>query len=111
MTNDNDDSKFKNDILELWSNSHWLLVRNAHQAAIYLFKVNNQNIRKLLEICSKLTIKTPEQSNWRHSGVFIVRFMKFCLLFYSFYCCFEQENAAWVKLNIIFPTQTAIYVL
>ena len=28
---------------------------------IYLFKVNNRNTRKRCEICSKLTIKTPEQ--------------------------------------------------
>ena len=32
--------------------------------------VNNRNIRKRCEICSKLTIKTP----WRRSGVFIVHF-------------------------------------
>ena len=29
-------------------------------AGIYLFKVNNEN-GKMCEICSKLTIKTPEQ--------------------------------------------------
>ena len=28
---------------------------------IYLFKVNNINTRKKCEICSKLTIKTPER--------------------------------------------------
>ena len=28
-------------------------------ANIYLFKVNNRTIRKMCEICSKLTIKTP----------------------------------------------------
>ena len=27
----------------------------------YLFKVNNKNARKRCEICSKLTIKTPER--------------------------------------------------
>ena len=32
-------------------------------ANIYLFKVNNRNIRRRCEICSKLTIKIPE---WRH---------------------------------------------
>ena len=31
-------------------------------ANIYLFKVNNRNTRKRCEICSKLTIKTPERS-------------------------------------------------
>ena len=43
-------------------------------ANIYLFKVNNKNTRKRCEICSKLTIKTPERRQWRRSGVFIVNF-------------------------------------
>ena len=30
-------------------------------ANIYLFKVNKRNTRKRCEICSKLTIKTPER--------------------------------------------------
>ena len=28
---------------------------------MYLFKINNKNARKSCEICSKLTIKTPER--------------------------------------------------
>ena len=43
-------------------------------ASIYLFKVNNRNTRARCEICSKLTIKTPERRHWRRSGVFIVTF-------------------------------------
>ena len=43
-------------------------------AGIYLLKVNNRNIRTRCGICSKLTIKTPEQRQWRRSGVFIVNF-------------------------------------
>ena len=38
----------------------------------YLFKVNNRNTRTRCEICSKLTIKTAEQRQWRRFGVFIV---------------------------------------
>ena len=38
---------------------------------IYLLNVKDGNIRKRCEICSKLTVKTPEQ---RHFGVFIVNF-------------------------------------
>ena len=30
-------------------------------AGIYLLKVNNKNARTMCEICSKLTIKTPER--------------------------------------------------
>ena len=32
------------------------------------FKVNNESNRTLFEICSKLTLKTPEQEQRRHSG-------------------------------------------
>ena len=41
-------------------------------AGIYLLKVNNKNTRTRCELCSKLTIKTPELRHWRRSGVFIV---------------------------------------
>ena len=41
-------------------------------ANIYLFKANNRITRKRGEICSKLTIKTSERRQRRHSGVFIV---------------------------------------
>ena len=43
-------------------------------AGIYLFKYNNRNTRTRCEICSKLTIKTPERRQWRRSGIFIVNF-------------------------------------
>ena len=36
--------------------------------------INVRNTRTKCEICSKLTIKTPERHRWRHSGVFIVSF-------------------------------------
>ena len=42
--------------------------------SIYLLKVNNKNTRARSEICSKLTIKTPDRLQWRRSGVFIVIF-------------------------------------
>ena len=38
----------------------------------YLFKVNNGPSRTTYEICTKLTIKTPEQRHWCRSGVLIV---------------------------------------
>ena len=43
-------------------------------AGIYLLKFNNRNTRARCEICSKLTIKTPERRDWRRSGVSIVDF-------------------------------------
>ena len=39
-----------------------------------LFKVNNRKTSTRREICSKLTIKTPERRQWRRSSVFIVNF-------------------------------------
>ena len=50
------------------------IVFNQHPAGICLIKVNNRNTRKTCEICSKLTIKTPERCQWRYFGVFIVSF-------------------------------------
>ena len=38
---------------------------------ICMFKVNNRNTRTRCEICSKLTIKTPEWRQWRRTGVFV----------------------------------------
>ena len=49
-----------------------------------MLKVNNRNTRTRREICSKLTIKTPESRLWRPSGVFIVNF--------------EQVNADWDEI-------------
>ena len=44
---------------------------NTNSAGIYLLKVNN---RTRCEVCSKLTIKTPERRQWRRFDVFIVNF-------------------------------------
>ena len=44
------------------------------QVGIYLLKVNNRSTRIRCEICSKLTLKTPERHHWRHADVFIVNF-------------------------------------
>ena len=53
------------------------------------FKVNNKNTNIRCEICSKLTIKTPERCHWSHSGVFIVNFEHISNL---------QVNGGWVLL-------------
>ena len=53
-------------------------------ADIYLLKVNNRNTREKCEICSKLTIKIPEQRQWRRSGIFIVNFEHISHLFLVF---------------------------
>ena len=43
-------------------------------AGNYIFKINNKNTRTRCEICSNLTLNTPERRKWRRSGVFIVNF-------------------------------------
>ena len=42
--------------------------------SIYVFQVNKGNTRTILEICSKLTIKTLEQCQRSRSGIFVVNF-------------------------------------
>ena len=39
-----------------------------------LLKINNKKTITKCEICSKLTIKTPEPRHWRLSGVFNINF-------------------------------------
>ena len=51
---------------------------------IYLLKVNNRNTRTRFEICSKLTIKTPERRH--HSGIFIVNLEHISHLVLVFLC-------------------------
>ena len=65
----------KNSILDVWLYSEyasWLVW--SILAGNYVFKVNNRNARTRCEICSKLTIKTPQRRGWRRCGVFIVNF-------------------------------------
>ena len=71
---------------------------SAFPVGIYLLKANAISTRTRCEICSKLTIKTPEWCQWRRSGVFIVNFD--CIL----QLCsnvsivnFENVIAGWVK--------------
>ena len=40
---------------------HELGDQSSSQVGCYLFKVNNGNTRTMCEICSKLSIKTPER--------------------------------------------------
>ena len=60
---------------------------------IYLLKVNNRNTRASCEICSELTVKTPERGHY--FSVSIVNF--------------EQVIADWGGLNIICHPQRGIW--
>ena len=82
--------------LKTQEKSHDILADN------YMFKVNNRTTRTRCEISSKLTIKTPERRQWRHSGVFIINFEQFFTPCSSVSIVkFEHANADWV-------TQTGI---
>ena len=53
--------------------SHSMKVRKSQWFDnIYSFKVNNRNSRIRCEICSKLTMKTPEQRHWHFFLVFLL---------------------------------------
>ena len=56
-----------------WVRHRRVLFFENSPADIYMFKVKNKNTRARCEICSKLTIKTPERRR-RRFGVFIVNF-------------------------------------
>ena len=58
-----------------------------------------ENTRTRCEICSKLTIKTPERRQWRRSGVFIVNFEHISHLVLVFLYNFEHLIAGWVVLQ------------
>ena len=54
-----------------------------YPANIYLFKVNSRIARKRCEICSKVTIKTPER---RRSVIFIVTFENIAHMNFHEFC-------------------------
>ena len=66
------------------------------QLAITSFKLNNKTARTRCEICSKLTIKTPEERHGRLSGVIVISFEHISLCSTVFIVNFEQVNAGWV---------------
>ena len=63
-----------------------------YPAGNYMLKINNRNTRARCEICSKLTIKTPEQRLCSCSGSFIVNFEQISEVVLNF----EQINVGWV---------------
>ena len=68
-----------------------------YQMNNWLTKVfNNNSTRKKCEICSNLTIKTPERRQWRHSNVCIVNFEQIS----SFFLMFLMTNLNnWVVIQ------------
>ena len=78
------------------------LIRRSFPAGIYLLKVNNRNTKTRCEICSKLTIKTPERSHWRRSSVFIVNFEHISHLALVLLLLTLNVIAGWVGRTMFF---------
>ena len=76
--------------------------KNNPPTNIYSFQVNNRNTRQNYEICSKLTIKTPERRHWRRSDVVIVNFEHYFIPFSSvFVADSEQVNVRWAPVILL----------
>ena len=69
---------------------------------VYLFKVIKGNPRTMCEICSELTINTPELRHWCCSGIFIVHFEQILLIALVF---------PFLTLNKYIPTGINYFVL
>ena len=65
-------------------------LKTVYSSRHLLVQSQNRNTGKMCEICSKLTIKTPERRHWRRSGVCIVNF--------------EQVNAGWDGIVLLVST-------
>ena len=92
----------------LWFYSENLFSK--YSVSIYLFRVNNRNTRSKYELCSKLTVKTPER-RWRRSSVLLLTPSIVHTLF-LYFCCwlwtskYGLDKRLFIKLttwNLIEP--------
>ena len=67
---------------------------------IFLLKVDIRNTRTIFEICSKLTIKTPERRQWRCFGVFIVNFERISNFTKADWRCFSCLSRCLPQRNL-----------
>ena len=70
------------------------------QASNRMFKVSNRNSITRCEICSKLTIKTPERRLCRRSGVFFVNFEHISQLVLVFLLGGPKKRGPKIRLSI-----------
>ena len=68
-------------------------IKTIQPAGIYFFKYSNGSTRSMCDICSKLTIKTPEQRQLLRSDVFIVNFEQMSHIAGVSIVDFEEVNA------------------
>ena len=81
-------------------------------AGIYLLKFNNRNTRTRCEICSELTIKTPERRQWRiypYLSVFSPNAGKYRpekLRIWTIFCSFVPiKNPYQVNVFFLYPLE------
>ena len=67
-----------------------------------MYKVNNKNTRARCEVCSKLTVETPEPRLWLCSDVFIVDFEHISYL---------ALGVSIVALNSKMPAGNTVYII
>ena len=59
-------------------------------------KLTIETLEECVKYVLKLTIKTPDRCQWRHSGIFIVNFDHIsCLLQFFYFFNFEHVNGGW----------------
>ena len=94
----------------------FLLIRaRDFPVGIRLLKVSNRNGRARCEICSELTIKTPELIHWRRSGVFIVNFehsasfVNFEYIITDWVMCGYRSTRIFVSICLRKVVQGAVY--
>ena len=121
---------FQHNVWKAWDNLFWVGNKNARligamylkgkhyvfPSGIYLFKVNNRNIRTMFEIYSELTRKTPERRWWRcwtdftHcSGFSVVGFVQVNVYWGSDVCVITNEDIQ--HINPFYATALFLYPL
>ena len=74
----------------------WKIKSKYYPAEIYFFEANKRKTTTMCEICSKLTITTPDQSQWCRSGIFILNFELISHCSGVSIVAFKQVNTCWV---------------
>ena len=67
-------SPSKNNGLRFWRIFPQFIIKTVFKKRMCLFKANVRNTKKVLENCSKSTMKAPEGRQWGRSCIFIINF-------------------------------------
>ena len=67
-------SPSKNNGLRFWRIFPQFIIKTVFKKRMCLFKANVRNTKKVLENCSKSTMKAPEGRQWGRSSIFIINF-------------------------------------